>query len=457
MLDSNVWWPAALLVAVAVFGWLVQRSRKQLRLLRRFSEAVAAETEIPELRLPLDDQVVPFATAVRRAVEAVDARVERAGGEKARLEAVLGGMVEGVVVIDTNGTVLLSNSRAQEILELPADQPSLGRSLIELTRNPDLHNLIRRVKAEGEFDQSSALDVVLDAAGQRVVQVAATPIEEPAGTVHAFILVFHDITDLKRTERVRRDFVANVSHELRTPLAAIRGYTETLLGGALDEPLEARRFLVIIERHAERLGRLVNDLLTLSDLELGLSELRCVPVRPELVVEATFDILRDKAIQGDIQLEQRLDPATPPVDADQDRLEQALLNLVDNSIKYTPNGGSVTVHISPVLPAEISAAPRPSEVGGFVEIAVRDTGIGVPAGELPRLTERFYRVDRARSRELGGTGLGLAIVKHIVQVHGGRMSIESELNRGTTVRLFLPAAEQAEMPGSVVPSASASA
>jgi two-component system phosphate regulon sensor histidine kinase PhoR len=261
-------------------------------------------------------------------------------------------------------------------------------------------------------------------------------------------MVFHEIKNIKRLERMRRDFVANVSHEVRTPLAAIAGYTETLLSGALEDQERARHFLGIIERHAERLGRLVNDLLTLSDLELGRTELHRAAVAPATIVEAAFEILHARAEQGGVRLLVEIAPDTPPLDADQDRLEQAVLNLVDNAIKYTPRGGSVTVRARALTPSEVPEILRAEGRGAFCELVVTDTGVGVPAEELPRLTERFYRVDKARSRQLGGTGLGLAIVKHIVQAHGGALQIESELQRGTTVRLVLPAREvnRAELP-----------
>src|SRR5581483_3097327 len=206
-------------------------------------------------------------------------------------------------------------------------------------------------------------------------------------------------------------FVANVSHELRTPLTAIKGYAETLLGPAGDDRETARRFLEVIDRHSERLGRLIDDLLALSDLELGLTEIAHVPVAvgPE--------------------------PGTPPALGDGDRLRQVLINLVDNAIKYTPEHGRVVVRAAPAA-------------DGMVAIAVEDTGIGIPARDLPRLTERFFRVDKARSRALGGTGLGLAIVKHLVHAHGGSLAIASTLGAGTTVTVQLPAAERGPMPQS---------
>jgi len=421
----------------AVATWVGVRWRKRIRHLTRRIEVLSEQSPVALLAGADSGEIGRLQAAVTGLVRRLQDHLARSTAERERLEAVLRGMVEGVLVIDSEGTVLLSNQRAQAFLDLPPNHGYIGRSLIELTRHPDLHDLVRWVMSEGGLSNPSSREITLDGSQPNVLQVTATPIEDAVEEGRAFILVFHDISDLKRLERIRRDFVANVSHELRTPLAAISGYTETLMSGALEDPAHARRFLGIIERHAERLGRLVTDLLALSDLELGRIELRRAPIEVDVVIEATFDVLRQTAAQRGIALSQAIEPNTL-VHADADRLEQALLNLVDNAIKYTPRDGRVTVTARRLDAGEISNQV-PQADAGFVEIAVADTGIGVPEQDLPRLTERFYCVDKARSRDLGGTGLGLAIVKHIVQAHGGWMRIESKLNHGTTVRLCIPA------------------
>jgi two-component system phosphate regulon sensor histidine kinase PhoR len=238
-------------------------------------------------------------------------------------------------------------------------------------------------------------------------------------------MVVDDVSELRRLEQVRTEFVANVSHELRTPLTAIQGYLETLLGGALDEPEHARRFLEVAFRHTERLGRLLNDLTDLSNIELGKVSLRLTPTGLGPVLDSVLEIVAGKARDTGVTVSADV-PKGLSVHADHDRLAQILINLVDNAVKYTPSGGSVTVR------ARALDAER-------VEIAVSDTGVGIPLADLPRITERFYRVDKARSRELGGTGLGLAIVKHLVFAHGGELTIDSVEGRGTTVRVTLPA------------------
>ncbi len=433
-----VWIAVAAVVVGAVFRSL-RRSAARVEVLRRYTDALAAGQAPPALPLPLDGALGDLQASLQRAAVAQQNQLDDVRAAQRRLEEVLGGMIEGVLVIDAAGTVLLSNSQAELLLDLPRGDLPLGRPLIELTRHPDLHALVREVMSGDGARRPFVRDVQIDGGKTLILQVTATPMPSAAGALRSFILVFHDVSGMKRLERMRRDFVANVSHELRTPLAAIGGYAETLLGGALDDPQRARRFLGIIERHTVRLGRLVDDLLTLSDLELGRTEFRRVPVQPETVVESTFEVFRHKAAQAGVILTRDIAPDLPPLDADADRIEQALVNLIDNAIKYTPRGGEVTVHarladLLDVPDGLMVVPPAP----GFVELAVSDTGVGVPPEDLPRLTERFYRVDKARSRELGGTGLGLAIVKHIVQAHGGWMRIESALGQGTTVHLYMP-------------------
>jgi two-component system phosphate regulon sensor histidine kinase PhoR len=440
-LAAHLVWAGAALMALFGLRRGARRRAASLDALRRFARAVEEETPLPSLPDPTDARLASVQAAMVAALAHQQRRIEDVDRERRRLQGVFSGMVEGVLVIDAQGIVLLSNRGAEELLQLPPGEVYAGRPLIELTRHPDLHELVRWAVSEGSRERDSTLEVGLGGTGSYVLQVTATLVDIGPDAGRAFILVFHDITQLKRLERMRRDFVANVSHELRTPLAAIAGYTETLLGGALEDPVRARHFLGIIERHTERLGRLVNDLLTLTDLELGRTELHRTAVSAASIVQAAFEILHARAEQGGVTLRDEIAPDTPALDADQDRLEQAILNLVDNAIKYTPRGGSVTVRARALAPSEVPEVLRREGRRSFCELLVADTGVGVPAEDLPRLTERFYRVDKARSRQLGGTGLGLAIVKHIVQAHGGALQISSALQRGTTVRLVLPARE----------------
>ena len=349
--------------------------------------------------------------------------------EQAKVTAILDAMVEGVIAVDAQEHILLMNERARAMFALGSARGE-GKPFLEVIRNADLHEIFRAVPAgAGRAGEATAIrrELVMTSP-PRIIDVSAVRLALTAdrpGVVPGMVMVLHDVTALRQLERVRTEFVANVSHELRTPLTAIQGYLETLLSGALEERENARRFLEIVLRHSERLGRLLNDLTDLSNIELGKVTLRREPVRLEEVVASVVDIIAPRAARSKVTVTPQLSPDLPEVPADRDRLAQVLINLVDNAVKYTPEGGSVTITARAVG-------------GGAVEVAVTDTGIGIPAADLPRITERFYRVDKARSRELGGTGLGLAIVKHLVMAHGGSLTIESEQERGTTVRFTLP-------------------
>jgi two-component system phosphate regulon sensor histidine kinase PhoR len=456
-------------VGAFLFGLRLQR---RLHSLEEFV-AVAPQRDLPP-PLPVwdEDEVGALERGLQRLVSGHHERVRALRSEGKKLEAVLQSMAEGVVVVDPAGNVALCNRAAQELFDLPPGQDWQGRPLQAFSRHPLLSELLREVANRRPTDEPVIREIESEGKAQRHLTVSAMPVYEEGGTVSGYVVVFHDLTQLKRLESIRADFVANVSHELRTPLTAIKGYAETLLNGALKDPDTAVRFLTIIDRHSERLSRLIDDLLTLSNLELGTAELRADEVALAELTSEVFEVVKDKAERGGVKLVQEFPPELPLLLGDRDRLHQVLINLVDNAIKYTPVGGTVTVTARTVQRAKgkvqsakckvqsakckvQSAKPRVQSLesrvripegmeidaefaGEWIEVAVADTGRGIPESEIPRLTQRFYRVDKARSRELGGTGLGLAIVKHIVQAHGGFLRIESRLNQGTTVRLFLP-------------------
>ncbi len=351
--------------------------------------------------------------------------------EKEKLDSILRCMIEGVLVIDPQGRVLLINDQAEKMFHVPADRDIHGASIAELSRHPEMRKLIQEVLASDISSQPFKREVELDEG--RWFRINAAGLRHPAQGVLGSILVFHDITEIKRLETIRSDFVANVSHELRTPLTAIRGYIETLLYTPPEDPKESREFLTVVNRHAERLTRLTEDLLTLSDLESGRAQLSFTVVDPDQLIQRVVEIFVDRAAKQQIELRCAIEPGAWPFMGDLDRLQQLLINLVDNAIKYTPAGGTVTIGAS--------NKPATGGAGRQIEIAVSDTGPGIPTKDLPRLTERFFRVDKTRSRELGGTGLGLAIVKHIAQAHGAELKIESQVQKGTTVRVTFAAVE----------------
>jgi two-component system phosphate regulon sensor histidine kinase PhoR len=437
---SAIWGGVGVAALIALLPALIisRRLSRRLSQVAEFSAALAAGEPPPPLAPEgqdtisrLEANLISTATSFRQQLQAVHE-------EKGKLEAVLSGMVEGVLVIDRSGIIRLSNQRAELLFGGTAQTTLVGQPLITVSRDPTLLDLVRAV-TRGDRSPPHVCQISLQRAGRETLRVTATPMAEPDGIPQLFIFVFHDITELKKLEATRRDFVANVSHELRTPLTAIRGYAETLLTGALDDRARAAQFLGVIERHSERMGRLIDDLLTLSDLELGRTALQRRPMALAAAVAAALDVVHDKAERGEVEICRDIPADLPPLYADADRVEQVLLNLIDNAVKYTPAGGRVTVSAREVEHPAVVQRPAP---GVWVDICVADTGIGVPQHDLPRLTERFYRVDKARSRELGGTGLGLAIVKHIVQAHGGALQIESEVGRGTQVHVYLPAADR---------------
>jgi two-component system, OmpR family, phosphate regulon sensor histidine kinase PhoR len=420
---------ALLAVAVAaVIGLFV--SRRVTRPLRGM-EAAARRMAEGDLRqaVPVagSDEIAALGVALNRTAVALREKIERLGDEQAKVRTILDGMTEGVVALDDRGRLLLLNPAGRMMFGVENGAPE-GRSFLEVIRQKGLLDLVEEVRSSGAPVRH---ELELGFPVNRVVAARGAPLGL-GGEAAGVLLVLHDVTELRRLERVRSEFVANVSHELRTPLTCIKGYLETLLDGALDDRAHARRFLEVAGTHAERLERLIDDLLELSNIESG--RVTLVPMRLDLgdVVTGVAAMFERRTTQN----HQTLERAVPPdlaVRADRDRLVQILVNLVDNAVKFTLEGGRV----------RIEAGPGPE---GRVEVRVRDTGIGIPSTDLPRITERFYRVDKTRSREVGGTGLGLAIVKHLVQAHGGELRIESALGHGTTVSFTLPAGERVAAP-----------
>ena len=340
-----------------------------------------------------------------------------------RLEAILRGMVEGVLVTDPEGYVLLANRALKKMLGL--ETVPMGRMPSEIIRNADLLEALDEARAGREYVSRE-----FQTLGNPPRHLEAHVVRMTGDTAGAgLVCVLHDITERKRLEKTRRDFVANVSHELRTPLTAVRGAAETLLDGAVDSPQYARHFAELILRQNQRLERLTQDLMELASLESGESPPRRRRIEAAELTDSIMEAVTDLAETRGMELERRL-PREPLVfQADARQLEQAVLNLMDNAIKYSGQGGKVTLAMEPV--------------GDEVIISVSDSGPGIAAEHLPRLFERFYRVDTNRSREMGGTGLGLAIVKHIAQVHHGRVEVESAPGQGSTFRLVLPLVEEA--------------
>ena len=351
--------------------------------------------------------------ASRSAVETLQAEQRRAAMQnQTQQEVLFNSMVEGLLLLDERGRIQLANRAFANLFGVTID--IRGRTLMEALR---LHELADLVNSLDSQKQVLGYELKLSGLSESWAQINAAAICNGHGARHGTVLVFHDLTRLKQLESVRQEFVANVSHELRTPLSLIKGYAETLLDGARDNPEVATKFLQTIDRNAERLKLLIEDLLTISELESGRVKLslQAVPLSP--LIAKVFDDFKARAAAKSMALSNQAPDLA--VSADADRLEQVLGNLVDNAIKYGRANGTVTVGGS-------------AKDGGQTEVFVQDDGPGILPEALERVFERFYRVDKARAREQGGTGLGLAIVKHIIQTHGGRVWATSEVGRGTT-------------------------
>ncbi|MET0622714.1 MAG: ATP-binding protein [Pyrinomonadaceae bacterium] len=340
----------------------------------------------------------------------------------ALLEATMNGMREGVLVVNGALRIVSANNAARAIF-VRGGEVLAGQPLSVLTRNPAVNAAYR---AAVERREDTQVKVELVGADRRVLELRVAPLEVEGGC--DAIGVFFDITDLERLERVRQEFLINVSHELRTPLTSILAFVETLEDGALEEAETARRFISIIRRNSERMRTLIEDIMELSAIESGASRVEARPVRLAHLVRDALSALAAKADACGVTLVNDV-PEEAFVYADARRLEQMLLNLVDNAVKFSRRGGAVTVGF---------------ERAGRDVITVTDTGEVIPAEHLPRIFERFYRVDGARSRELGGTGLGLAIVKHLARAHGGEVGVSSVWGEGTTFTIELPREQPAE-------------
>jgi len=383
----------------------------------RFAAAVASGDLDRRLRLrrrPGQD----IADALDAMVEAVRARIEEADSEKQQLRAVLGGMVEGVLVVNAAGRIVLANPRLRQMFAAWGEVE--GRTPLEVIRHAGVDDALR---AAAVTQQLVSVEIQVGGTEERTILVNAVAFPasgERLGTV----AVFHDVSDVRRLETMRRDFVANVSHELKTPLTAVRGFAETLLSGGVP-PQDVDKYLSVILKHAERLGNLIDDLLELSRIESRKVPLQRAVVDVGRVAAAVTSgmepLLRSKSLTVKL-----VEESPGEALADRRAVEQVLTNLLDNAAKYTNAGGHIDVNV------------RASR--DHVRVAVHDDGIGIPDEDLPRIFERFYRVEKARSRDLGGTGLGLSIVKHLVQAMDGDIFVESEVGHGSTFTFTLPRA-----------------
>ncbi len=411
------------LVAVTASFLLARRFSTPLRHLTRGVSQMAEGNLKVRVLVKGRDEMATLSRGFNELSEKLSDLVKKISEEKNQLQIILDSMVEGVMVLNSEGRILLANPAFQKIFSL--EMAPEGRTPLEVTRNPEL----QRVVADALAGRPAVeCEIVIQKGLAQQIMVHASPLKTAEGIVGS-VLVFYDITDLRRLEHIRKEFVANVSHELKTPLTAIKGYTETLLEGALSDAENAKKFLQIIDHHANRLNQLIHDLLNLSKIEseeytLRLEKIEMEPFLNEL--KSTFQKeLAAKKIHFQI-----FPSKVDSVWADSTALRQILFNLVDNAIKYSPPACRQAGEATLTLRSEV--------LENVVRFCVEDTGPGIAPEHLSRIFERFYRVDSSRSRELGGTGLGLSIVKHLVQLHGGEVWAESELGKGSRFYFTLP-------------------
>jgi len=412
---------AAFILAILVSylaSYFISRPLKEIALA---SQDIAQGNYSKKISLRSNDEIGDLAKTFNYMSEQVKSRIEEVSENKSRLEAVFLSMFEGVMIIDVSGSILLMNEALKNSLRIEEDP--LGKRPIEVIRNLQIQEIAdNTLRSNGDLISQEISTLLPE---EKILLVHATPIKKDAN-IEGAVLVFHDVTNLRKLEIIRQEFVANVSHELRTPISSIKGYAETLLDGALKDKENAKDFLKIILSDSNRLASLIDDLLNLSRIESGklAMEMKSYKLLPlvEKVVASLKGQIEKKLIALTISIPQNI----PNILADETRIKQVVLNLIDNAIKYNNPNGEILI--------------TANETNDSVKVDITDTGIGIPQKDLPRLFERFYRVDKARSRELGGTGLGLSIVKHIIQAHNGEVSVQSIEGQGSTFSFTLPKA-----------------
>jgi two-component system phosphate regulon sensor histidine kinase PhoR len=412
-----------LVSSVAVAFFFSRKLTTPIRDMEHFTERLRRGETPGTLMIRSSDEIGQLAENINYMVDELQKRIAALQEEKAKVEAAFSSALDGVLILDPQGRIETVN-RGMWAMTGERYRDLVGKTPLEAFRNLGLQKALDQYRSSGmpvsqEMELGEGEPVMLD--------VSITPVRGVDAAEGKTMLVFHDLTRLKKLERMRVDFVANVTHEIKTPLTAIMGFVETLQEGAIEDRETAKKFLSTIARHAERLNRLVDDLLTISNTELGEIHFSFESVALSGIAQSVLHMIQQKAEEKKIEIASAIPEGLPLIRADRDRLSQVLINVLDNAVKFTPEGGRVTLAASPAA-------------GQEVVVRIIDTGIGVPKDEISRLGERFYRVDKTRSRELGGTGLGLSIVKHLVAAHKGRMEIESQLGRGTSVSLYLPAA-----------------
>jgi two-component system phosphate regulon sensor histidine kinase PhoR len=407
-----------LLATSFVSLWQSEYLRRLLKQITGFSRALSRGEIDKRLYLKNAGEFSEIAENLTLMSVKLQEMMSRNEEERDRLNVILKSVPDALLIIDAKGSIILSSSSAREFF---GDIQMSGKQLIEVVRSNEIADLIDTVRRSFLPGKT---ELRIESPEEKYLTVRVSPLFYKENELSGFVAVFHDITQLEKLEQVRKDFIANVSHEIKTPITAIKGFADTLLEGALEDRENAARFIRTIKSNSERINSLVDDLMTISKIELGVTKVEKALIDIDDVFKNILELFKDKAAVKNLSLTVVDCPGIKEIFADKNRLSQILTNLVDNAIKFTETGG-VTFGID----------KEDEKTFLFVE----DTGIGVSSKHLPRLGERFYRIDPARSRKLGGTGLGLAIVKHLVKAHGWQIQIESRVGKGTKVRIMIPA------------------
>ncbi|MDA8211527.1 MAG: phosphate regulon sensor histidine kinase PhoR [Clostridia bacterium] len=416
----------ALALSTILAFYLARRFTSPIRELTQVAQELAQGNFRTRVKVRTGDELGYLSSTLNHMATGLQNMIEDISNEKNKIRAILTSMGDGVVALDSDGRIILVNQAAERMFGR-RETEVVGKYILSLVRNYKIEELVSQVVASRKV----IIDELKSATGpDRILRIHGAPIISDAAKIVGVALVFRDITGLRQLEQMRTDFVANVSHELKTPLTSIKGFVETLLDGAMEDSEVSRRFLGIINEETDRLHRLIADLLSLAHIEAPRFEAAYQEAELEQVVGKTAAILTPLAEAKGISLSLELDPGLPKVIIKEDLLGQIVLNLMDNAIKYTLPGGRVSVK-----------ARREQEQ---VVVEVSDTGIGIPEESLPRIFERFYRVDKARSREIGGTGLGLSIVKHILERYGQKIWVESTPGKGSVFSFTLAAAQESK-------------
>ncbi|MGO4547117.1 two-component system histidine kinase PnpS [Paenibacillus sp. 2TAB23] len=408
------------LIAALISYRLALSLTRPLEQITRVAKRIKNMDYKARVKVTKQDEIGELGNAINAMADSLQVQMTRIQQNENQLESVLDNMINGIVMIDRSGKIVLMNRRAEEVLGFSARE-LVGRHYAEAKQQYELSQMIQEGLNSKEHLRE---EITFYFPEERLLELNLVPIHPEGNEFSGVLLVLQDVSAIRRLERMRSEFVANVSHELKTPITAVKGFAETLLGGAVNDEETARSFLQIIYDESDRLNRLIGDILELSKIESRRVPLVFSPVEVDTFVDKSITLLESEAARKRIELSVNVEPGLY-VEADEDRLRQIIMNLLSNGINYTPEGGRVALMVEGIG-------------DDYIRIQISDSGIGIPKKDLPRIFERFYRVDKARSRSSGGTGLGLSIVKHLVELHKGTISVTSAVGVGSTFTIELP-------------------